>query len=131
MLDCITLIELAQKRPPHNATNPTRVLLRILKSDPPTLSRPQLWSSKFKAFLERTLQKDPNQRPECRDLLLDPFVSDVTENDRKVIQILLCEVNADIIETVEDFDPNEPVSYFRNTRNNNNVIHLLSKGSHT
>ncbi|CAH8597326.1 unnamed protein product [Schistosoma haematobium] len=105
----ITLIELAQKRPPHNATNPTRVLLRILKSDPPTLSRPQLWSSKFKAFLERTLQKDPNQRPECRDLLLDPFVSDVTENDRKVIQILLCEVNADIIETVEDFDPNEPI----------------------
>ncbi|RTG81930.1 uncharacterized protein DC041_0008231, partial [Schistosoma bovis] len=66
----ITLIELAQKRPPHNATNPTRVLLRILKSDPPTLSRPQLWSSKFKTFLERTLQKDPNQRPECRDLLL-------------------------------------------------------------
>ncbi|CAH8590395.1 unnamed protein product [Schistosoma bovis] len=105
----ITLIELAQKRPPHNATNPTRVLLRILKSDPPTLSRPQLWSSKFKTFLERTLQKDPNQRPECRDLLLDPFVSDVTENDRKVIQILLCEVNADIIETVEDFDPNEPI----------------------
>ncbi|CAI2730980.1 unnamed protein product [Schistosoma spindalis] len=105
----ITLIELAQKRPPHNATNPTRVLLRILKSDPPTLSRPQLWSSKFKTFLSRTLQKDPNQRPECKDLLLDPFVSDVTENDRKVIQILLCEVNADIIETVEDFDPNEPI----------------------
>uniref|UniRef100_A0A5K4FCN3 LOK-like protein kinase n=1 Tax=Schistosoma mansoni TaxID=6183 RepID=A0A5K4FCN3_SCHMA len=105
----ITLIELAQKRPPHNATNPTRVLLKILKSDPPTLSRPHLWSSKFKTFLGRTLQKDPNQRPECRDLLLDPFVSDVTESDRKVIQILLCEVNADIIETVEDFDPNEPI----------------------
>ncbi|CAH8525383.1 unnamed protein product [Schistosoma turkestanicum] len=105
----ITLIELAQRRPPHNSTNPTRVLLTILKSDPPTLSRPHLWSSKFKLFLARTLQKDPNQRPECKDLLLDPFVSDVTESDRKEIQILLCEVNADIIETVEDFDPNEPI----------------------
>ncbi|CAH8590285.1 unnamed protein product [Heterobilharzia americana] len=105
----ITLIELAQMRPPHNSINPTRVLLKISKSDPPTLSKPHLWSSKFNAFLARILQKDPNKRPECKDLLLDPFVSDVTENDRKVIQLLLCEANADIIETVEDLDPNETI----------------------
>ncbi|CAH8561551.1 unnamed protein product [Heterobilharzia americana] len=105
----ITLIELAQMRPPHNSINPTRVLLKISKSDPPTLSKPHLWSSKFNAFLARIVQKDPNKRPECKDLLLDPFVSDVTENDRKVIQLLLCEANADIIETVEDLDPNETI----------------------
>ncbi|CAH8857551.1 unnamed protein product [Trichobilharzia szidati] len=105
----ITLIELAQMRPPHNSINPTRVLLKISKSDPPVLSKPHLWSPKFNKFLSRILQKDPNQRPECKDLLLDPFVSDVKESDRKVIQILLCEANADIIETVEDLDPNEPI----------------------
>ncbi|KAK4470993.1 hypothetical protein MN116_006495 [Schistosoma mekongi] len=125
----ITLIELAQRRPPHNSINPTRVLLKISKSDPPTLSKPHLWSSEFKTFLARTLQKDPNQRPECKDLLLDPFVSDVTESDRKVIQILLCEVNADIIETVEDLDPNEHIDDIDDNELNTLIIPTSTKFS--
>ncbi|KAH8872678.1 Serine/threonine-protein kinase 10 [Schistosoma japonicum] len=125
----ITLIELAQRRPPYNSINPTRVLLKISKSDPPTLSKPHLWSSKFKTFLARTLQKDPNQRPECKDLLLDPFVSDVTESDRKVIQILLCEVNADIIETVEDLDPNEHIDDIDDNELNTFILPVSTKFS--
>ncbi|VDQ10429.1 unnamed protein product [Trichobilharzia regenti] len=34
---------MAQMRPPHNSINPTRVLLKISKSDPPVLSKPHLW----------------------------------------------------------------------------------------
>ena len=39
----ITLIEFAEMLPPYNELNPTRVLLKITKSDPPTLSRPKIW----------------------------------------------------------------------------------------
>ena len=39
----ITLIEFAEMLPPYNELNPTRVLLKITKSDPPTLSRPTIW----------------------------------------------------------------------------------------
>ncbi|CAH8524220.1 unnamed protein product [Dicrocoelium dendriticum] len=101
----ITLIELAQMRPPYNEINPTRVLLKITKSEPPTLSKPKLWSTEFSQILSRCLQKDPNKRPECRELLLDPFVQNVTEEDRKYIRLLLCELKADVVDIVEELDP--------------------------
>lgn len=39
----ITLIEMAQIEPPHHELNPMRVLLKIAKSDPPTLNCPSKW----------------------------------------------------------------------------------------
>ena len=39
----VTLIELAQIEPPNHDLNPARVLLRITKSDPPTLEKPGKW----------------------------------------------------------------------------------------
>lgn len=39
----ITLIELAQIEPPHHELNPMRVLLKIAKSEPPTLEQPPKW----------------------------------------------------------------------------------------
>ena len=39
----ITLIEMAQIEPPHHELNPMRVLLKIAKSDPPTLLSPSPW----------------------------------------------------------------------------------------
>lgn len=39
----IMLIEFAEMLPPYNELNPTRVLLKITKSDPPTLARPNAW----------------------------------------------------------------------------------------
>lgn len=39
----ITLIELAQIEPPHHELNPMRVLLKIAKSEPPTLEQPYKW----------------------------------------------------------------------------------------
>lgn len=39
----ITLIEMAQIEPPHHELNPMRVLLKIAKSEPPTLSCPSKW----------------------------------------------------------------------------------------
>lgn len=39
----ITLIELAQIEPPHHELNPMRVLLKIAKSEPPSLDQPKKW----------------------------------------------------------------------------------------
>lgn len=39
----ITLIELAQIEPPHHELNPMRVMLKIAKSEPPTLDEPYKW----------------------------------------------------------------------------------------
>ena len=39
----ITLIEMAQIEPPHHELNPMRVLLKIAKSDTPTLLSPSKW----------------------------------------------------------------------------------------
>ncbi|KTF98046.1 hypothetical protein cypCar_00007670 [Cyprinus carpio] len=39
----ITLIEAAEMEPPHHSLNPMRVLLKITKSPPPTLSNPRQW----------------------------------------------------------------------------------------
>ncbi|MGH0158099.1 UNVERIFIED_CONTAM: hypothetical protein FKN15_034948 [Acipenser sinensis] len=39
----ITLIEAAEMEPPYHDLNPMRVLLKITKSEPPSLSQPRLW----------------------------------------------------------------------------------------
>lgn len=39
----VTLIELAQVEPPNHEMNPMRVLLKIAKSEPPTLMHPSRW----------------------------------------------------------------------------------------
>lgn len=39
----ITLIELAEMDPPNHEMTPMRVLLKIQKQDPPTLSQPSKW----------------------------------------------------------------------------------------
>ncbi|RXM98537.1 Serine/threonine-protein kinase 10 [Acipenser ruthenus] len=51
----ITLIEMAQIEPPHHELNPMRVLLKIAKSDPPSLDVPSkcLLSLDIFPFLER------------------------------------------------------------------------------
>lgn len=48
----ITLIEFAQTEPPNHEMNPVRVLLKIQKSDPPSLDEPSRWLVKilFKIF---------------------------------------------------------------------------------
>ncbi len=65
----ITLIELGQMEPPFHDIPPMRVLIKIQKSDPPTLDRPAAWSKLFNRFLKRCLVKDPNQRATARELL--------------------------------------------------------------
>uniref|UniRef100_A0ABI7Y9A2 non-specific serine/threonine protein kinase n=1 Tax=Felis catus TaxID=9685 RepID=A0ABI7Y9A2_FELCA len=96
----ITLIEMAQIEPPHHELNPMRVLLKIAKSDPPTLLTPSKWSVEFRDFLKVALDKNPETRPNAAQLLEHPFVSSVTSN--KALRELVAEAKAEVMEEIED-----------------------------
>nr|CAB3266367.1 STE20-like serine/threonine-protein kinase [Phallusia mammillata] len=105
----ITLIELAQIEPPNHDLNPVRVLLRITKSDPPTLEAPRRWSKDFADFLSRCLVKNPEKRASLTELLAHPFISSV---DVKVgtakhpLSLLAAEAKADVEVIEVDDDDN-------------------------
>lgn len=65
----ITCIELAEKEPPHNELNPTRVMMKIRKADAPKLRDQVKWSRAFHEFLAKCLNKSPDERATARDLL--------------------------------------------------------------
>ncbi|XP_010078604.1 PREDICTED: serine/threonine-protein kinase 10, partial [Pterocles gutturalis] len=96
----ITLIEMAQIEPPHHELNPMRVLRKIAKSDPPTLSCPSKWSPEFRDFLKTALDKNPETRPSAAQLLEHPFVSKVTSN--RALRELVAEAKAEVMEEIED-----------------------------
>ncbi|XP_027014700.2 serine/threonine-protein kinase 10 [Tachysurus fulvidraco] len=100
----ITLIELAQIEPPHHELNPMRVLLKIAKSEPPTLDQPSKWSDNFKDFLKRALDKNPESRPQASQLLEHPFVSSVNTN--RPLMELVAEAKAEVMDELEE-DSNE------------------------
>ncbi|XP_050660854.1 STE20-like serine/threonine-protein kinase isoform X1 [Macaca thibetana thibetana] len=95
----ITLIEMAEIEPPHHELNPMRVLLKIAKSEPPTLAQPSRWSSSFKDFLKKCLEKNVDARWTTSQLLQHPFV---TVDSNKPIRELIAEAKAEVTEEVED-----------------------------
>uniref|UniRef100_A0A8C1Z8A9 non-specific serine/threonine protein kinase n=1 Tax=Cyprinus carpio TaxID=7962 RepID=A0A8C1Z8A9_CYPCA len=96
----ITLIEMAQIEPPHHELNPMRVLLKIAKSEPPTLEKPAKWSMEFKDFLKKALDRNPETRPTAAQLLDHPFVSSVKTN--RPLRELVAEAKAEVMEEIED-----------------------------
>ncbi|XP_038158132.1 serine/threonine-protein kinase 10 [Cyprinodon tularosa] len=96
----ITLIELAQIEPPHHELNPMRVLLKVAKSEPPTLDYPYKWSKDFNDFLKKALDKNPETRPSAAQLLEHPFVRTATSN--RPLMELVAEANAEVMEEIED-----------------------------
>ncbi|KAM6105399.1 LOW QUALITY PROTEIN: STE20-like serine/threonine-protein kinase [Pterocles gutturalis] len=91
----ITLIEMAQIEPPHHELNPMRVLLKIAKSDPPTLAQPSKWSSDFKDF-EEMLKKNVDARWSATQLLQHPFVTVTSNKHRELIAEAKAEVTEEL-----------------------------------
>ncbi|XP_067278155.1 STE20-like serine/threonine-protein kinase isoform X3 [Pseudorasbora parva] len=96
----VTLIELAQIEPPNHEMNPMRVLLKIAKSEPPTLAAPSRWSPEFSDFLRKALDKNIDNRWSALQLLQHPFVSNVVDN--KPLRELVAEAKAEVVEEVEE-----------------------------
>ncbi|KAM8739502.1 STE20-like serine/threonine-protein kinase isoform 2-T2 [Acanthopagrus schlegelii] len=96
----VTLIELAQIEPPNHEMNPMRVLLKIAKSEPPTLMHPSRWSPEFNDFLRKSLDKNVDNRWGPVQLLQHPFVANVT--DSRPLRELIAEAKAEVTEEIED-----------------------------
>ncbi|PAA56785.1 hypothetical protein BOX15_Mlig030047g1 [Macrostomum lignano] len=90
----VTLIELAQMLPPHHNLQPARVTIRVIKGDPPRLSRPSLWSQGFHGFLSRCLVKPPEMRATTQELLTADFIARLGEADRRALRNLIAELRA-------------------------------------
>lgn len=103
----VTLIEFAQIEPPNHDMHPMRVLIKIQKSDPPTLNAPSKWSKSFNEFIKLCVNKDPDQRPTAGELLQHKFIKDCT--DRSEILNLVLESKAEVEEVVEDLTEEEDI----------------------
>ncbi|KAM9252345.1 STE20-like serine/threonine-protein kinase [Cariama cristata] len=96
----ITLIEMAEMEPPYHELNPLRVLLKIAKSQPPTLRHPTRWSEDFKDFLRKSLEKSPEARWSASQLLQHPFVAGIS--DKRPLRELVAEARADVLEEEDE-----------------------------
>ncbi|XP_056903936.1 STE20-like serine/threonine-protein kinase isoform X2 [Takifugu flavidus] len=110
----VTLIELAQIEPPNHEMNPMRVLLKIAKSEPPTLMHPSRWSPEFNDFLRKALDKNVDNRWSSVQLIQHPFVASVT--DCRPLREIIAEAKAEVTEEIEDSkeeeeeEPDTPVA---------------------
>lgn len=68
----IFAIELAQGEPPYISEHPTRVLYNIVQKNPPPISKK--WSADFQNFIDRCLDKNPENRWSAEMLLEHPFL---------------------------------------------------------
>lgn len=71
----ITLIEMAEGRPPNNDINSIEMLNDLPNRPPPTLKKPRMYSSEFNEFIAKCLVKDPKLRPPAADLFCVTFFS--------------------------------------------------------
>ncbi|XP_065071955.1 serine/threonine-protein kinase 10-like [Rhopilema esculentum] len=96
----ITLIELAEMQPPYHEMHPMRVLFKITKSDPPSLSNKGNWSAEFHDFIKDCLLKDPTVRSSAKTLLEHPFIREISDNQPLVDLYRL--VKSEVVEVLED-----------------------------
>lgn len=70
----IMIMEMAEGEPPYMDFPPLRALFLITTKGIPDLQQPEKWSSEFKDFTKRCLEKEAELRPDASDLLQHPFL---------------------------------------------------------
>ena len=123
----ITCIELAEKEPPHNELNPTRVMMKIRKSEAPKLREASKWSRNFHDFLSKCLNKNPDERLTARQLLKHPFLAQFN-GDEKTIKILLGEKNA-TVNVVEELEIDDAQNQTNSSNSNSTANSKQKNGS--
>lgn len=70
----ITMIEMADGRPPNTDLKSMADLNKIIERPSATVLTPEKYSSEFNDFIAKCLTKDPELRPSAMELLAHPFV---------------------------------------------------------
>lgn len=84
----ITLIELAETKPPLFNMHAMSALYHIPQRDPPTLQSPT-WSADFVNFLSRCLLHEPSQRWTTTQLLQHPFLAGMASQGPEILRSLV------------------------------------------
>jgi len=71
----ITVIEMAEGKPPYSNIHPMRAIFMIPSRPPPKLTEPDKWSKDMNDFVAKCLTKNPEQRPTATELLKHPFIN--------------------------------------------------------
>lgn len=70
----IVAIEIINGEPPYLRENTMKALYLIATKLPPKVPNNGQWSESFMNFVERCLNKDPDCRANCKELLRHPFI---------------------------------------------------------
>jgi len=90
----ITVIEMVDGMPPNTDIVCVEMLPLIDQRDPPTLKTPKLYSADLNDIISSCLQKDPNLRFSCMDLLTHPFLDPSTMPRRDCLNSLISTVRS-------------------------------------
>ena len=85
----ITAMELANGMPPHYEHAPMKVIMLVLKSQPPELERDGNWDPGFREIIRSCLRKNPEDRPSADQLLKKRFFQKAKGSDYLRTQMLL------------------------------------------
>ena len=65
--------EMIEGEPPYLDQDPLKALYLIAKNSPPTIANSENLSLRFRDYLAKTLEVDPEKRPDATQLLQHPF----------------------------------------------------------
>lgn len=75
----ITVIEMAEGKPPYSDVHPMRVIFMIPSNPAPTLETPETWSDDLRDLIAQCLVKDPEQRLGAAALLQHHFLRNAVD----------------------------------------------------
>lgn len=84
----VTIIEMAEGRPPYSDIHPMRAIFMIPTKPPPTLKQPDVWSPELRDFLARCLVKNPNDRASAVALLQHPLLAATETTSPAVVAVI-------------------------------------------
>ncbi|KAJ3424033.1 sterile20-like kinase isoform b-related [Anaeramoeba flamelloides] len=85
----ITIIEMAEGKPPLSDIHPLRALFSIPNNPPPTFKEPENWSKNLNVLLSKCLEKDPEKRPSAKQLLELPIFNKCKTTKQTFAQIIM------------------------------------------
>ena len=108
----ITCIELAEYEPPYISFDKNEALIRIRKSPPKGLSKPENWSDEFNDFISKCLNVNRFERPTCEELLEHDFINIINKkklNRKLIILQFLSKIGCKVLYSKKNitFKPNQ------------------------
>ncbi|EJK43732.1 hypothetical protein THAOC_37799 [Thalassiosira oceanica] len=109
----ITALELCKGFAPYAKYAPMKVLLLTIQEDPPSFETyndgdgVNMWSKSFRSMIKLCLQKDPQKRPTCQELLANKHFKPLSKAEdrlkwREDTRKELCDVIEDVGNTASD-----------------------------